>query len=141
MSDSKEDIEETLLQAMSVDDTPVLPEDYVAKAGAPLADKSHIATKDEVISALKTVSDPEIMINIYDMGLVYKIEISGEGNVFVEMTLTAPTCPVAGILPEQAANAIAQLDGTGEVEVKVVWEPAWSPEKMSQEAKDMLEMI
>lgn len=141
MSDSTEDMEQTLLQAMSIDDTPVLPEDYAAKAGAPLEKGATIATKDKVIDALRTVSDPEIMINIYDMGLVYKIEISDDGNVYVEMTLTAPTCPVAGILPGQAADAVANLEGTGEVEVKVVWEPAWSPEKMSQEAKDMLELI
>jgi FeS assembly SUF system protein len=87
------------------------------------------------------VYDPEIPINVYDMGLIYKIGQNDEGDVYVEMTLTAPTCPIAGVLPQQVADAIAQTNGVGKVEVKLVWEPAWTPDKMTEEAKAMLELL
>ncbi len=141
MSENTDETEASLLMAMSVDDTKVLPDDYIASAGSSLPENKEKAQKEDIIAALKTVSDPEIMINIYDLGLVYKIEQQENGDVNIEMTLTAPTCPVAGVLPQQAADAVAKVDGTGRVEVKVVWEPAWSFEKLSQDAKDMLEML
>ena len=115
--------------------------DYVAKAGKPLKQGSVIASRDEVMEALKTVCDPEIMINIWDMGLVYKLDQKENGDVSIEMTVTSPMCPVAGVLPEQAAQAVAALDGAGEVEVKIVWEPAWSIEMLSDEAKAMFEVF
>lgn len=115
--------------------------DYVAKAGTYLDDGVVLASRDSIIDALKTVSDPEIMINIWDMGLVYKVEQSDTGNVYIEMTVTSPMCPVAGILPQQAADAVSQVNGVGEVEVKIVWEPAWSLENLSDEAKEMFELL
>lgn len=115
--------------------------DYVAYAGKPLAEGESVASRDEIIEALKTVSDPEIMINIWDMGLVYKVEQQPSGRVYVEMTVTSPMCPVAGVLPQQAADAVALVKGVGEVEVKVVWEPAWSLEMLSDEAKEMFELF
>ena len=115
--------------------------DYVAKAGTPLAENAAPAARDAIIEALKTVSDPEIMINIWDMGLVYKIEQQNKGRVYIEMTVTSPMCPVAGVLPQQAADAVAALDGVGEVEVRVVWEPAWRFEMLSDEAKEMFELF
>ena len=115
--------------------------DYIAKAGSPLDEGENQATRDELISALKTVSDPEIMINIWDMGLVYKLEQKENGDVYVEMTVTSPMCPVAGELPKQAAQALASLKGVGQVEVKIVWEPAWSLEMLSDEAKEMFELF
>ena len=99
------------------------------------------ATREAVIEALKTVSDPEIMINIWDMGLVYKIEQKENADVYIEMTVTSPMCPVAGVLPQQAAEAVASLEGVGEVEVRIVWEPAWSLANLSDEAKEMFEMF
>ena len=81
------------------------------------------------------------MINIWDMGLIYRIEQKDDGDVDIDMTVTAPTCPVAGILPQQAADAVAGLDGVGVVCVKDVWEPAWSFENMSDEAKAMIELF
>lgn len=81
------------------------------------------------------------MINIWDLGLVYKISQKENGDVYIEMTVTAPTCPVAGILPQQAADAVARLDGVGVVEVKIVWEPAWTIENLSEEAKAMIELF
>ena len=115
---------------------------YVAYAGSRLADgTTKFASREEIIEALKTVSDPEIMINIWDLGLVYKISQKENGDVYIEMTVTAPTCPVAGILPQQAADAVARLDGVGVVEVKIVWEPAWTIENLSEEAKAMIELF
>jgi len=118
-----------------------LKKDYVAKAGEPLHQGDIKASREEIIDALKTVCDPEIMINIWDMGLVYKLEQKDNGDVYIEMTVTSPMCPVAGVLPEQAAQAVAALDGTGAVEVKIVWEPAWSLEMLSDEAKAMFEVF
>ena len=115
--------------------------DYVAKAGTPIKQGVEIATREAIIESLKTVSDPEIMINIWDMGLIYDIRIQANGNVEIDMTVTAPTCPVAGILPAQAAETVASLDGVGEVEVRLVWEPAWTFERLSDEAKMMFEMF
>ncbi len=115
--------------------------DYVAKAGSPLAEGKTTASRDDIIEALKTVSDPEIMINIWDMGLVYKIEQKANADVYIEMTVTSPMCPVAGVLPQQAADAVASLEGVGEVEVRIVWEPAWSLANLSDEAKEMFEMF
>ena len=116
-------------------------QDYIATAGTPKPAEEKTASREDVIEALKTVSDPEIMINIYDLGLVYNIDVKDNGDVFIEMTVTAPTCPVAGILPQQAADAVALVEGTGRVEVKIVWEPAWSFERMSDEARAMIELF
>jgi FeS assembly SUF system protein len=115
--------------------------DYMAHAGQPLAAGVKSAAREAVIEALKTVSDPEIMVNIWDMGLVYKLEQKDNGDVYIEMTVTSPMCPVAGVLPEQAAAAVAAVEGVGEVEVKIVWEPAWSLEMLSDEAKEMFELF
>ena len=115
--------------------------DYVAKAGAPIKQGAVVASREAIIEALKTVSDPEIMINIWDMGLVYKIEQKENADVYIEMTVTSPMCPVAGVLPQQAADAVASLEGVGEVEVRIVWEPAWSLANLSDEAKEMFELF
>ena len=115
--------------------------EYVAKAGSLLGEGIKAASREEIIEALKTVSDPEIMINIWDMGLIYKIEQLEQGNVYIEMTVTSPMCPVAGVLPQQAADAVASLENVGEVEVKVVWEPAWSLANLSEEAREMFELL
>ncbi len=144
-TDEDIDINEAqLLGAMGVIDDSEVPtalQNYIAHAGQPLAEGEKIASREDVVEALKTVSDPEIMINIYDMGLIYKLEIKDNGNVYIEMTVTAPTCPVAGILPQQAADAVALVEGVGNVEVKIVWEPAWTIERMSDEAKMMIELF
>ena len=134
---SADDIEAQLLSAMSIDDLPV----YRAHAGSPLAQRENIAMLQDIIEALKTVYDPEIPINIYDLGLIYKINQSDDGNVHIDMTLTAPGCPVAEILPQQAADAVAAISGVGKVDVEIVWEPVWSIECLSEEAKEMLEML
>ncbi|MBR2033311.1 MAG: DUF59 domain-containing protein [Alphaproteobacteria bacterium] len=116
-------------------------QDYTAYAGSKLDSGVKKSTREEIIEALRTVSDPEIMINIWDMGLIYRIDIKDNGDIDIDMTVTAPTCPVAGILPQQAADAVAALDGVGIVTVKVVWEPAWTIENMSEEARAMFEFF
>ena len=112
-----------------------------ARAGARLAPGAQVASKEAVVEALKTVFDPEISVNIYDLGLIYGIDIAGDGGIRIAMTLTAPTCPVAGILPTQVAEAAAAVEGVGEVEVTLVWDPPWSKEHMSDDARFALDMF
>ena len=115
-------------------------EDFVAKVGTPLAEGVNIAQEEEVIEAIRTVYDPEIPVNIYDMGLILKLEITQKGDVNIGMTLTSPGCPVAGELPVWVAEAIEKIDGTGEIEVGLIWDPPWSPDLMSEDAKLALGM-
>ena len=95
----------------------------------------------DIVEKIRTISDPEIPLNVYDMGLIYKIDQRDNGDIYIEMTVTAPTCPIAGELPQQVADALTEVAGTGRIEVKIVWEPAWTPERMTDEAKEMLELI
>ena len=94
-----------------------------------------------VQAALREVYDPEIPVNIYELGLIYKVDISAENNVFVEMTLTSPACPVAGEMPGMIETAIRSVEGIGEVKVEIVWDPAWDPSKMAETAKLQLNMF
>jgi FeS assembly SUF system protein len=89
---------------------------------------------------LKTVHDPEIPVNIFDLGLIYDVNRQSNGDVHITMSLTAPGCPVAGEMPGQVAEAVAAVDGVGKVAVELVWEPAWSPERMSDDAKMALDL-
>lgn len=94
----------------------------------------------DIIAALKTVFDPEIPADIYELGLIYKVDIKDDRSVDVIMTLTTPNCPAAGELPTMVENAVASVPGVGVVSVNVVWEPVWSPERMSDEARLVLNM-
>ena len=87
-----------------------------------------------LVAAIKTVYDPEIPVNVYDLGLIYDLKIT-EGRVAVNMTLTAPACPVAGILPGQVEAALRQVPGVTEAQVSLVWDPPWTQDRMSDEAK------
>jgi FeS assembly SUF system protein len=95
---------------------------------------------DDVIAALKTVYDPEIPSDIYELGLIYKIEIADDRAVAIDMTLTTPNCPSAQELPTMVENAVASVSGVGEVKVNIVWDPPWDPSRMSDEARAMLNM-
>ena len=130
--------EADLLRAMEIQEQM---KDFVATAGQSNPADEKTASEADVVEALKTVCDPEIMINVYDMGLIYNIEIRDNGDVFIAMTLTAPGCPVAGILPQQVADAVALVEGTGKVEVRIVWEPAWTMERLSDDARAMIELF
>ena len=109
--------------------------EFSANAGEPLENGVSVAGEAVVIEAMRDVYDPEIPVNIYDLGLIYNFTIGDVGNVNAEMSLTAPGCPVAGDLPGWVADAVAKVDGIGEVEVKLVWDPPWTPELMSEDAK------
>ncbi len=88
-----------------------------------------------VLDALKTVQDPEIPVNLVDLGLIYELIVNRDGTVYVEMTLTTPACPVAQALPGQVKEAIGAVPGVNDARVKLVWTPPWSRERMSEEAK------
>jgi FeS assembly SUF system protein len=90
---------------------------------------------DEVVAACRTVFDPEIPVNIYDLGLVYTIEINDQSDVEIAMSLTAPGCPVAGEMPGWVENAVGSVPGVGEVRVRIVFDPPWTQDRMSEEAR------
>jgi FeS assembly SUF system protein len=94
----------------------------------------------EIVAALKTVFDPEIPADIYELGLIYTVEIKNDRTVDVVMTLTTPNCPAAGELPQSVENAVASVPGVGVVNVNLVWDPPWTPERMSDEARLVLNM-
>ena len=96
-------------------------------------DKSVLEQK--VIDMLSSCYDPEIPVNIYELGLIYKIDIDEAKNVKLDMTLTSPMCPVAGSLPGEVQSKVQTIEGIGEVKVDLVWEPPWGPDKMSEAAK------
>ena len=103
----------------------------------PLADtKVHpLVIEAEVMEALRDVYDPEIPVNIYDLGLIYDVAVDEYGVVDIEMTLTSPACPVAGTLPGEVEQKVRGVPGVADVSVELVWEPAWSMDRMSEEAK------
>lgn len=115
-------------------------EDLVGRAGLPLQIGMPPIDDDEpIIEALREVHDPEIPVNIYDLGLVYDILRSEDGDVKIRMTLTAPGCPVAGELPTEVAETVARVRGVGVVEVYLVWDPPWTPDNMSEAARMILD--
>ncbi|RDH40800.1 MAG: SUF system Fe-S cluster assembly protein [Candidatus Aquirickettsiella gammari] len=101
----------------------------------PLSQASTLSLKNAIIEALKKVYDPEIPVNIYDLGLIYHISIDPQGLVKIEMTLTSPGCPVAQSFPGIVENAVNNVAGVSEVQVELVWDPPWSSENMSAAAK------
>jgi FeS assembly SUF system protein len=98
-------------------------------------------TEEQIIEAAATVHDPEIPVNIYELGLIYAIELDDDGGVKVEMTLTAPGCPSAQELPEQVQNAILAVPGVTSCHVETVWDPPWDPSRMTEEARLQLNMF
>jgi FeS assembly SUF system protein len=95
---------------------------------------------DDIVGGLKTVFDPEIPADIYELGLIYRIDIADDRKVTIDMTLTTPNCPAAQELPVMVENAVASVAGVGEVKVNVVWDPPWDPSRMSDEARTVLNM-
>jgi len=109
-----------------------MPEPTPAAPGADLEQK--------VVGALKKIYDPEIPVNIHDLGLIYSVNVADGGAVQVTMTLTAPACPVAGTLPGEVERAVKSVDGVSEAKVELVWDPPWNPGMMSKMARVMLGM-
>ena len=95
---------------------------------------------DEIVTAIKTVYDPEIPADVYELGLIYKIDIADDRSVKIDMSLTSPNCPSAQELPVMVQNAVSSVPGVGPVEVDVVWDPPWDPSRMTDEARVVLNM-
>ncbi len=100
-----------------------------------------IINENEVIDCIKTVMDPEIPVNLYDLGLIYKINISDKNEIKIDMTLTNPNCPVAGSMPENVGKSIEKLQNLGSIQVQLVWEPKWHKDLMSEDAKLALDIF
>ena len=117
------------------------PAEAAVSAGAPALPADEVARlTDEIIAALKTVYDPEIPADIYELGLIYKVDIDDDRAVRIEMTLTTPNCPSAAELPSQVENAVSGVPGVREAKVNIVWDPPWDPSRMSDEARTVLNM-
>lgn len=96
---------------------------------------------DDIIAALKTVYDPEIPVDVYELGLIYKVDISDDRDVVIDMTLTAPGCPVAGTMPIMVEDAVRTVEGIADVRVNMTFDPPWDPSRMSEEARVALNMF
>jgi FeS assembly SUF system protein len=116
------------------DTTEAVPANPVAASSAIPADEL-VRLTDDIVAALKTVYDPEIPADIYELGLVYKVDIEDDRRVKIDMTLTAPGCPVAGEMPGWVQNAVGAVEGVQDVDVNMVFDPPWTPDRMSEEAK------
>lgn len=101
----------------------------------PEPDDGDPALTERVLAALKTVRDPEIPVNLIDLGLIYELIVKRDGTVYVEMTLTTPACPVAGALPDQVKDAVGAVEGVTDARVKLTWTPPWTQDRMSEEAR------
>lgn len=116
-------------------------EEYDALAVPPNVELSEHLLTPLVVAALKEIFDPEIPVNIYELGLIYKIDINEKGDVYIEMTLTSPACPVAQEMPQWVQGAIFPIEGVKNVDVDIVWDPAWDPSMMAETAKLQLNMF
>ncbi len=119
---------------------PFLPE-YIAKAGKPLKKGETPAVRSDIIPYLGQVTDPEIGLDVNDLGLIYALEVDNKGNVTGEMTVTAPGCPFADTMLQSAADALAMAKGVGEVTIKLVWNPPWDFAMISDQAKLDLDLL
>ena len=111
------------------------------EAGSSLSPEEIERLTNEMVAAIKTVYDPEIPVDIYELGLIYRIDVDDDRNVEVDMTLTAPGCPVAGEMPIWVENAVSSVSGVGHVKVNLVFDPPWDPGRMSEEAQIALNMF
>jgi FeS assembly SUF system protein len=117
---------------------------HATTAGSTIADAPRIPAgqlKENVVAALRTIFDPEIPVNIYDLGLIYDLDVDDEGKVGIRMTLTAPACPVAGTFPATVEARLYEVPGVIEVRVELVWEPAWTMDKLSEDARLKLGLL
>ena len=115
-------------------------EPFIAKAGKKNNSSTRFIDNSEIVECLKTIHDPELPVNIYDLGLIYDIRLIDKNDLKIKMSLTAPGCPVAGEMPGQVANTLAKIPNVGLIEVELVWEPAWTKDRMSEDAKLALDI-
>ena len=120
--------------------SPIAEPAAIDASGSALPEDEQARLTDAIIAALKTVYDPEIPADVYEIGLIYKVDIADDRAVTVDMTLTTPNCPSAQELPQAVENAVASVPGVGEVKVNVIWEPPWDPSRMTDEARLTLNM-
>ena len=113
---------------------------FIATAGKKNDRPTRLIDKNEIVDSLKTIHDPELPVNIYDLGLIYDIKLIDKNDLKIKMSLTAPGCPVAGEMPGQVANTLAKIPNVGLIEVELVWEPAWTKDRMSEDAKLALDI-
>jgi len=118
------------VQKPQLDPTPA-PND----GGTTLSAEQIEALRPQIIDAIRTVYDPEIPVNIYELGLIYDLDIDAKGNVAIRMTLTAPGCPVAGTMPQMVRDAVARVEGLNDIDVDLVWDPPWDKSRMSEAAQ------
>ena len=109
--------------------------DFNASKGSVIPSEELERLERDIIAALKSVYDPEIPVDIYELGLIYKVNIEDDRRVYIDMTLTAPGCPVAGEMPGWVQNAVSSIEGIMDVSVDLVFDPPWTPERMSEEAQ------
>ena len=131
---------------LPVSDVPHPPTEPVSEAVGGTGEKpaepiDPARVEEAVVEALKTVYDPEIPVNIYELGLIYAVEVSEDGRAEIRMTLTAPACPVAGALVEEVAEKAGRVEGVSTSHVELVWDPPWTPDNMSDAAKLELGML
>ena len=115
-------------------------EPFIATAGKKNNSSTRFINKSEIVESLKTIHDPELPVNIYDLGLIYDIQLIDKNDLKIKMSLTAPGCPVAGEMPGQVANTLAKIPNVGLIKVELVWEPAWTKDRMSEDAKLALDI-
>ncbi|MCZ8087085.1 MAG: SUF system Fe-S cluster assembly protein [Brevundimonas sp.] len=125
----------------AITDSPEFADSWDAPQKSALSEGELARLTDEMITALKTVFDPEIPVDIYELGLIYRVDVSDDRDVVIDMTLTAPGCPVAGEMPGWVEAAVRKIDGLGDVRVNLVFDPPWDASKMSDEAKLALNMF
>ena len=113
---------------------------FIARAGKKNNSSTRNIEKSEIVESLKTIHDPELPVNIYDLGLIYDIRLIDKNDLKIKMSLTAPGCPVAGEMPGLVANTLAKIPSVGLIEVELVWEPAWTKDRMSEDAKLALDI-
>ncbi len=136
---NNQDEPKTATTATPADATAAAP-DVSKPSGSALPEAEVARLTDEIVAGLKTVYDPEIPADIYELGLIYRIDISDDREVTIDMTLTTPNCPAAQELPIMVENAVASVPGVGQTKVNIVWEPPWDPSRMSDEARTVLNM-
>lgn len=139
MSDDKTD---KMDEAMAILDTPPEGAELVEGAGMSAERREEITKMGTaIIDEIRNIYDPEIPVNIYDLGLIYKIDVEDDNSVAVDMTLTSPHCPVAEILPIEVQDRVAAVEGVTKAKVEIVWEPPWNPTMMTEEAQLELGMM
>ena len=140
--DMSEDVkrDETIAAAAQPATEQLAPEQPAAEKPSAIPPEEMSRLTDEIVGAIKTVYDPEIPADIYELGLIYRVDVDDDRAVSIDMTLTTPNCPSAAELPAQVENAVSGVPGVREAKVTIVWDPPWDPSRMSDEARAVLNM-